>query len=168
MNRAGFSMNKLHNRMNLCLFLDRFGIHWQHIRTVTFSVRTILRRLGLPVVCVAMFSLLGGHWAVFQVIAWTQMLRDYSRDAGLVEAVEKTFSGKAPCAMCCAITKEKQKEEKKPATFKVDKKAEIFFAAGEGGLPDRGFSPFSYRFPEDMIVVARPSRPTAPVPIGIA
>jgi len=102
---------------------------------VTFFVRNLLRRLGLPMVCVAMFSLVGGHWAIFQTIAWTQMLRDYSRNATVVEAVEKTFSGKAPCAMCCSIAKEKQKEEKAPATVKVEKKAEAFNAEARDLLP---------------------------------
>jgi hypothetical protein len=133
---------------------------------VTFFVRNLLRRLGLPMVCVAMFSLAGGHWAVFQTIAWAQMLRDYSRNASLAEAVEKTFSGKAPCAMCCSIAEEKQKEEKAPATFKVDKKAEVFVTRADRPLPDRLVSSFSYCFPADMTFGLRPSQPADPVPIG--
>jgi hypothetical protein len=135
---------------------------------VTLSVRNLLRRLGLPMVCVAMFSLLGGHWAIFQVIAWTQMVRDYSRGATLVEAVEKTFSGKAPCAMCCSIAEEKQKEEKAPATLKVDKKAEIFVSVAENPLPDRPASDFSYRFPADMTFSLHLGEPADPVPIRAA
>lgn len=166
MSRARFSTNKPGNRMNSRLFSRPIRPGKATHTHVTLSVRNLLRRLGLPMVCVAMFSLVGGHWAIFQTIAWTQMLRDYSRNASLAEAVEKTFSGKAPCAMCCSIAEEKQKEEKAPATLKVDKKAEVFVARAASPLPDPTVTTFSYRFPADMTFSLRPSQPADPVPIG--
>jgi hypothetical protein len=130
------------------------------------AARHLLRCLGLPMVCVAMFSLLGGHWAVFQGIAWAQMLRDYSQNATLAEAVEKTFSGDAPCSMCKMIAEEKQKEEKAPATVKVEKKAEIFLESGRDLLPAPASQNFSHQFPGDLIFASRSHAPSDPVPIS--
>jgi hypothetical protein len=49
----------------------------------------------------AMF--VGGHWGMLQVVAWTGMLIDYSRDATFAEAWDKTFSGEHPCAICKTV-----------------------------------------------------------------
>lgn len=45
----------------------------------------------------------GAHWMVLQSVAWTGMLYDYSRDASLTEAVQKTFDGRHPCNLCLTI-----------------------------------------------------------------
>jgi hypothetical protein len=47
--------------------------------------------------------LVGGHWGVLQVVAWSGMLIQYSRDASFSEAWEKTFDGEHPCALCKAV-----------------------------------------------------------------
>jgi len=47
-----------------------------------------------------LLMLIGGHWGVLQVVAWTGMLIDYSRDNPFVDAVEMTFDGEHPCAIC--------------------------------------------------------------------
>jgi len=112
----------------------------------------------------AMFSLLGGHWAILQTVAWTQMLRDYSQNATVVEAVEKTFSGDAPCTMCKQITKGRQQQEKDPATLKVDKKAEVFVCASRDILQKRFGRNFSYPSPVDAVFAARSDVPPVPVP----
>jgi len=95
----------------------------------------LARFCGLAFLSLALFSIAGGHWAVLQAVAWAQMLRDYSENATVAEAVEKTFSGEAPCAMCKQITEARQKEEKAPATVKVEKKGEIFLLATRDLLP---------------------------------
>ena len=87
--------------------------------------------------CVAFFSLAGGHWLVLQTVAWAQMLRDYSKSAPIAEAIERTFSGGYPCTMCIKITEEQQKEEKAPATVKLDKKAELFLLSARDLLRNR-------------------------------
>ncbi len=113
----------------------------------------------------AMFSLLGGHWAVLQTVAWTQMLRDYSQNATVAEAVKKTFSGEAPCSMCKQIAGARQQEEKAPATVKADKKAEVFVCALLTILPKRPGLEFSYSWPDDTAFAARSDAPPVPVPI---
>jgi hypothetical protein len=83
----------------------------------------------MPLVCSALLALAGGHWAVLQTIAWAQMLRDYSKNAPITEAIVKTFSGRSPCGMCRKISEERQKEERAPAAAKFYKKAEVFLVA---------------------------------------
>lgn len=51
-----------------------------------------------------------GPLAVMQFIAWGGMLWDYSREGGLVEAVESTFNGQNPCSLCLTI-QEIEKEQ---------------------------------------------------------
>lgn len=96
---------------------------------------TFVRACGLAFLSLALFSIAGGHWAVLQTVAWAQMLSDYSKNATVAEAVGKTFSGDAPCSLCKQITEARQKEEKAPATVKVEKKGEIFLATGRDLLP---------------------------------
>lgn len=125
----------------------------------------MLRAVGLSLMCLAMFSVAGGHWTVLQTVAWAQMLRDYSQDAPLVSAVEKTFSGKAPCALCKKVQEGRQKEEKTPATVKLDKKAETFLCAVRTAVPVPSSCDFSYGSPRDAARAARAQAPPVPVPI---
>ncbi len=127
----------------------------------------LIRACGLAFLSLALFSIAGGHWAVFQTVAWAQMIREYSEKGTVAEAVEKTFSGEAPCSMCKVIVEEKQKEEKSPTTVQVTKKAEVFLASGQDILPAPLAKPFAYQFPKDLACAARPSLPSDPVPIGI-
>jgi hypothetical protein len=82
----------------------------------------LLRVAGMLLICLTLFALAGGHWAVLQTIAWAQMLRDYSKNVTIAEAIVRTFSGGSPCGMCTKITTERQKEEKAPAIVKLEKK----------------------------------------------
>jgi hypothetical protein len=72
----------------------------------------VLLRLGQLLACIALFSIAGGHYAVLQTVAWTGMLVDYSRSAGLVEGVKQTFDGDHPCKMCLSIEETKREEQK--------------------------------------------------------
>lgn len=54
--------------------------------------------------------LCGGHWGVMQVIAWSNMIVDYSAQDGLFEGAKKTFDGEHPCSMCKAIEEGKKQE----------------------------------------------------------
>lgn len=125
----------------------------------------MLRVLGLPFICLAMFSIAGGHWAVLQTIAWAQMVRDYSQTTSVAEAIEKTFSGEAPCSMCKSIAKAKTQEQKAPATVKLDKKAETFTVAASDLLPRPVSRDFAFSLPPEVICAARADAPPTPVPI---
>ena len=102
---------------------------------------------------------------VLQTVAWAQMLRDYSKSTPIAEAIERTFSGGYPCTMCIKITEEQQKEEKAPATVKLDKKTE-FFLPSRRDLPGKpeGMD-FSYLSLAEMALAERSDAPPAPIPI---
>jgi hypothetical protein len=64
-------------------------------------------------VALAVFSIAGGHWAVVQSVAWTEMLRDYTQQTGSVAiALEQTFDGQHPCELCRQIQAAKSQEHK--------------------------------------------------------
>ena len=75
-----------------------------------------MRRLTLLVVLVAFTFSCGGQWPVLQCVAWANMIREYSEMVPLTQAVEMTFSGQYPCALCKAIAEKKQEENAKLAT----------------------------------------------------
>jgi hypothetical protein len=58
----------------------------------------------------------GGHWAFLQSVAWVTMVIDYSKDAPLSVAVEKTFDGKHPCQLCKVVKHGKETEQKQDAS----------------------------------------------------
>jgi hypothetical protein len=58
----------------------------------------------------------GGHWAFLQSVAWVTMVINYSKDAPLSVAVEKTFDGKHPCHLCKVVKQGKETEQKQDAS----------------------------------------------------
>jgi hypothetical protein len=82
-------------------------------------------RLGRCLLVAALFCAIGGHWAVLQTVAWASMIVEYSHDASVTQAMEKTFDGQHPCAICKAIQKNQQSEKKHEA-LQLVKKIELF------------------------------------------
>jgi hypothetical protein len=82
-----------------------------------------MRRLTHWVILVAFVFSCGGQWGAFQVIAWGNMIREYSEMVPLAQAVQMTFSGQYPCAICKAIAERKSAEQQKGLTLlKSEKK----------------------------------------------
>jgi len=80
---------------------------------VFFRPIKTVKLIGLPLVCLAMFPVAGGHWAILQTVAWGQMLVSYSKEAGsLVLGAKKTFSATSPVR--CAVRSRKAKRQKSP------------------------------------------------------
>ncbi len=121
------------------------------------------RAFGITMMFLAMFSIAGGHWAILQTVAWTQMIRDYSKESGLIAGVAQTFSGERPCGMCKHIEKSRQQEEKAPASLKVDKKAEVFVASVTAQLRPPLATDFVYSS-LDTDASSRAFAPPVPVP----
>ena len=71
---------------------------------------------------------MGGHLALLQTIAWSNMLVEFSAGSSLGEAVEKTFDGEHPCELCKVVEKSKDGEKEKPA-LKAGMKMEIALPA---------------------------------------
>jgi hypothetical protein len=120
-----------------------------------------MRRLTFLIVLVAFVFSCGGQWAAFQVIAWGNMIREYSQMVPLSTAVEMTLSGQYPCAICKAIAERKSAEQQKDVAFaKYDKKypLPIFVALA----PPR-FSEIAY--PElTFVFCSRVETPPTPPP----
>jgi hypothetical protein len=71
---------------------------------------------------------IGLHWAFLQTFAWTTMLVDNLATTSFSAALQRTFDGEHPCALCKAIA-EGRKSEKKADTFLRLKKFEGLSAA---------------------------------------
>ena len=54
---------------------------------------------------VVLFSCLslGLHWGAMQMLGWVSMTVEFARTAPISEALEKTFDGEHPCALCLAV-----------------------------------------------------------------
>jgi hypothetical protein len=72
---------------------------------------------------VALACSVGLHWSFLQSLAWTTMLVDNLTTTSFSGAVQRTFDGKHPCALCKAIAKGRN-AEKKPDTLLSIKKFE--------------------------------------------
>ena len=116
-------------------------------------------------ICFAMFSIVGGHWAALQTVAWVGMVAEYSQTSSLGMAIRKAVSGEDPCSMCHAIEKGKAAESKLPAVADSAKKWDGFFQRGSAGAPTPHESAFSYPPDNAAEVALRSSAPPAPVPI---
>lgn len=127
----------------------------------------MLRCVAHALMFLAMFCIAGGHWAVFQTVAWVEMTRTYSIQQGsLAAGLKKTFSGKAPCSKCHRIQEQRQKEEKLPALVKVEKKAESLAAVRVNWVPPLTGEVHKYPPVLDSFYSLRADEPPSPVPIS--
>jgi len=84
---------------------------------------------------IALIATIGGHWAVLQTVAWTNMLSENLRSESFTAAVQKTFDGKHPCCLCKAINAGKKSEKKNdlPPQLKqlefINEKPKFIFSA---------------------------------------
>jgi hypothetical protein len=121
-----------------------------------------MRRLTHLIVLVAFMFSCGGQWAAFQVIAWGNMIREYSEMVPLPRAIEMTFSGEYPCPICKAIAERKNAEQQKDFTLgKYDKKFSLPVVVAELTQPKSG----DVAYPEFTFVFSsRVETPPTPPP----
>jgi hypothetical protein len=72
-----------------------------------------------------------GHWALLQTAAWAKMIVQYSRAASLQTALEQTFDGQHPCAMCKVIQKAKQSSKQQELQHSSIKDDLVFLEIGD-------------------------------------
>jgi hypothetical protein len=77
-----------------------------------WSTKPMKSRFAAVLCAMAVFQLMGGHWAILQATAWVGMLVKYSESEGVEAGISKTFDGKHPCDLCLSIAKSKQSEKK--------------------------------------------------------
>jgi hypothetical protein len=92
--------------------LGRHSVDFSFSKSALSYARPVLVRLGHVLLIVAFLAATGGHWAVLQTVAWTNMLADNLQTASLSEALARTFNGKHPCNMCHEISAGKKSEKK--------------------------------------------------------
>jgi hypothetical protein len=126
----------------------------------------ISHRIMTMMMALALFVAIGGPLAVLQGVAWATMIRDYSRIGSVTAALEKTFDGKHPCAMCKKIASQRSHEEKAPVSVKAEKKAEVFIASGTSIVPLPIVRSFSYPPHPFVNLPEHLSAPPVPVPIS--
>lgn len=120
-----------------------------------------MRRLTHLIVLVAFTFSCGGHWTLFQGIAWANMIREYSKMVPLTQAVQMTFSGQYPCHICKAIADKKSAEQQKAlAIEKYDKK---YFPPAVPRPSIRTASPMVY-FETTRTLFFRSDAPSIPPP----
>jgi hypothetical protein len=71
----------------------------------------VITRFGHWLLILALLAATGGHWAVLQTIAWTNMLAKNLRTNSMGVAFTRTCDGKNPCAMCKRIAAGKKSEK---------------------------------------------------------
>jgi hypothetical protein len=127
-------------------------------------VRILVAVLGCLHLC-------GGHWGVMQVIAWSNMIVDYSAQDGLIEGAKKTFDGEHPCCMCKAIAEGKKQEsqnrgdDKSPTTSQGLVLKECTFERFIDVPAPRGRDLMSLSRPEpEFRAESRGTRPPLPPP----
>jgi len=63
-------------------------------------VRAVRRHVSIFALCLAWLCANGAVWNVVQVVAWAKMFHDYSQVMPAARALQITFDGSAPCALC--------------------------------------------------------------------
>ena len=107
-----------------------------------------------------MFSC-GGQWAAFQVIAWGNMIREYSQMVPLSTAVEMTFSGEYPCPICKAISEKQQREKEKALEIGKDKQ-KFFVKETAASAPRLAAAPSDYPVLRQGLVLRSEPPPVPP------
>jgi hypothetical protein len=97
----------------------------------------VLQASGFAASCLAIFVMLGGHWAVLQSVAWMRMASVLLRQDRLGTTLVKTFDGKHPCALCLKIREGRQQEsqQQKPPCLAVEKSPALFCDARQVAAP---------------------------------
>ncbi len=132
-----------------------------------FPIPGVMRTLGFALVALALFTTSGGHLMVLQSVAWAQMIRDFAQEMSVAAAIEKTFSGKAPCSLCVTVSEGRKSEQKLPTTVANLKKIEVFVVSGTDLLPPPDCTDFSYPPSRTPSWAARGDAPSAPVPRSV-
>jgi hypothetical protein len=121
-------------------------------------------RLGHLFLILALLCATGGHWAVFQTVAWTSMLANNLRTDSIAQALTKTFDGEHPCGMCKQISAGKKAEKKSELPLLVKK---LEFYSERSGIVF--FAPRVFRLAPSLFseLDGLNHRPSVPPPRGL-
>jgi hypothetical protein len=88
---------------------------------------------------VALACSIGLHWAFLQSLAWTTMLADNLTTTSFSVAVQRTFDGRHPCALCKAIAKGRKSEKKSDTLLSLKKFEALSQSVAFGISPPASF-----------------------------
>ena len=128
----------------------------------------VLKGLGKCLCIVAAVGILDAHLMVAQTWAWMSMIYDRAPQEGVSAALDSTFSGDAPCAMCCAIEQERgdtQEQAPIPELKPTAKFAPVSWSAVDLVFPPVSITCLSSRECE-VVVLGRQDEPPLPPPRG--
>jgi len=127
---------------------------------------SIFRAIASVMIGLALFLTTGGHLAILQGVAWTKMVRDFSRTDSIGKAIEKTLDGQHPCHLCKTIT-ETGAGKKDDGTASAKIKLGEFVDLAHRELPAPAEKPFQY----PRAALNKPAEisfaPPVPVPIFV-
>lgn len=86
-------------------------------------------RLAPILTALAVMHMLGGHWAVLQVAAWTKMFSSYTQTYSITESIVQTLDPDSACSMCLTIREGRSQEESSPAALSAAFKLDVFLIA---------------------------------------
>jgi hypothetical protein len=110
----------------------------------------------------AAVQLLGGHWLALQSMAWVGMAISYSQGSSVTIALQKTFDGEHPCALCKVVKKGRSEEQKKESAKIVVKIEAVLAATLQAIQRETGELTFALL---DERSTARPLTPATPPPL---
>ncbi len=121
--------------------------------------RLVRNRSCRLVILLGLVLSLGLHWTLLQSVAWMGMVVSYSQQKGLAEALEMTFDGLHPCALCKAVENgsDTSSKEKRQKTGNDMKKLDGMLPAGDAD-----------RIPSPPLPAEFPSNHEEPVSLAFA
>ena len=129
-----------------------------HYSAIVFQA--MFARVSKWFVVAALVCVLGGHWAVLQVAAWTGMAISYSQNDSVGAALSKTFDGKHHCKMCQWVTQAKNAEGESKSKLDVKKLDSFLNALATYSFPPLKQNPLSCV----SVLLARIAVPPSPPP----
>ncbi|OAI55883.1 hypothetical protein AYO49_05105 [Verrucomicrobiaceae bacterium SCGC AG-212-N21] len=107
----------------------------------------------------------GGHWMLLQVTAWSGMMVTRTVEMGVGEALETTFSGESPCALCMAVQAGQEKENSSvPQQTKDGGKLKLEVTLSGGIVALVPPPPLAQAHAQEMTPAVVTSQPEPPVP----
>ncbi|HKQ39181.1 MAG TPA: hypothetical protein VJ063_13980 [Verrucomicrobiae bacterium] len=118
-------------------------------------------RAGKCLVVLSAVLATGAHWVFLQSVAWVGMTVDFSRTEAIGTALQKTFDGQHPCALC-KLVDEGRKAERNAEMLKAQPKLDLFCERSHDIVNDP--LPFSSPVPILLHHTMRPQAPPVPPP----
>jgi hypothetical protein len=119
------------------------------------------KQLPRLLIAVGLACSIGLHWSFLQSVAWTTMLVSSLSTTSFSRAVQRTFDGKHPCALCKVIAAGKNAEKKTDTLVLLKKFEAVSQAAAIVILPPASLPRVTSA---DAVPASRAQSPPTPPP----